>query len=90
MVSFATEKSVGQVVIVNRGDDVWNRLQNVVVTVGSDRDEHGEVCGRFAGSGSKGQTIEIDSAQKLHGRYVKVTMNSNNCLHVCEVEVYSE
>ena len=90
MVDLATEKPVGRVVMVNRGDGSWNRLRNVVVTVGSDRDEHGEVCGRFAGPGSKGQIIEINCVQKLRGQYVKVTMNSSNYLHICEVEVYSE
>ena len=92
MVNLATERSVARVVIVNRGDGSypsWKRLRNVIVTVGSSRGEDGKVCGRFAGPGTKGQIIEINCTEKLRGRYVKLTMNSHNYLHVCEVEVYS-
>ena len=89
MVDLATERPVARVVIVNRGDGSWTRLWNDIVTVGSSRDEDGKVCRRFAGPGSKGQIIEINCMEKLRGRYVKQTINSNNLLHVCEVAVYS-
>ena len=93
MVDLGNEWPVSRVVIVNRGEgNTWTiaRLRNVVVTVSSDRDEDGEVCGRFAGPGTAGQIIEITCAEKLRGRYVKLTMNSTNFLHVGEVEVYSQ
>ena len=89
MVDLQTEKPVSRVVIVNRAELSWARLRNVVVTVSSDRGEDGEVCGRFDGPGTKGQTIEINCVEKLRGRYVKLTMSSMNYLQLGEVEVYS-
>ena len=93
MVDLARELPVSKVVIVNRGEGhpkTIARLRNIVVTVSSGREEDGEVCGRFAGPGTAGQIIEITCAEKLRGRYVKLTMNSTNYLHVGEVEVYSQ
>ena len=90
MVDLETEKHVSRVVIVNRADGSWTRLRNVVVTVSSEKDQDGEVCGRFDGPGTAGQIIEINCAEKLRGRYVKLTMSSKNYLHVGEVEVYSK
>ena len=89
-VDLTSENLVGRVVIVNRGDGSWSRLRNLVVTVSSEREGDGEVCGRFAGPGSQGEIITIDCPQQILGRYVKVQMNSDNYLHICEVEVYSK
>ena len=93
MVDLGNEWPVSRVVIVNRAigaPGAVSRLRNAVVTVSSDRDQDGEVCGRFAGPGTAGQIIEITCPEKLRGRYVKLTMNSANYLNVCEVEVYSQ
>ena len=59
MVDLETEKPLSRVVIVNRADGSWTRLRNVVVTVSSEKDQAGEVCGRFDGPGTAGQIIEI-------------------------------
>ena len=81
---------MARVVIVNRADGSWDRLRNVVVTVSFDKKHGGQICGRFDGPGTEGQIIEIICAEKLRGRFVKLTMNSRNYLHVGEVEVYSQ
>ena len=86
---------VGRVVIVNRDDreicgQCGGRLRHVVVTLSAEQDGAGEVCGRFAGPGSAGQIIEIKCPKQIFGRYVKVQMNSDNYLNICEVEVYSQ
>ena len=90
MVDLGTERPVARVIITNRADGSWTRLRNVAVTVSSDRDRDGAVCGRFNGPGAKGQIILITCTEKLRGRFVKLTMNSRNYLHVGEVEVYSQ
>ena len=89
-VDLAAIRSVSRVVIVNRQDGWWDRLRNVVVTVSSNESDDGSICGKFDGPGTAGQIIEINCAEKLYGRYVKLTMNSANYLHVSEVEVYSQ
>ena len=94
-VDLQTESLVGRVVIVNRDDRqrcgvCGSRLRNVVVTVSREQGGAGEECGRFAGPGSPGQIIEMECPKQIVGRYVKLQMNSENYLHVCEVEVYSQ
>ena len=89
MVDLGTAKSVARVIIINRADGSWDRLRNIVVTVSSDKKRDGPICGTFDGPGTKGQIIEITCAAKLRGRFVKLSMNSRNYLHVGEVEVYS-
>ena len=88
-VDLESDNLVGRIVIVNR-DNASERLRHVVVTVSAEKDGAGEVCGRFGGPGSAGQIIEIKCPKQILGRYVKVQMKSDNFLHVCEVEVYSQ
>lgn len=89
MVDLGSMRNVGRVVLVNRADFVGERLQNVVISVSTDKDGHSEMCGFFPGPGHNGQVIEINCPSQIQGRYVKITMLSRNYLHLCEVEVYS-
>ena len=87
MVDLGSEKHVGRVVLVNIGE-AGSRLQNLVVTVSLDKDEEGIECGRFGGPGHNGQVIEIKCANRILGRFVKLTMYAYSYFHLCEVEIY--
>ena len=88
MVDLGAEKQIGRVVMVNRGDGSYTRLRNVVVNVSLEKDGDGVTCGTFEGPGSKGQVITITCSEETLGRFIKLTMNSRNYFHLCEVEVY--
>lgn len=90
MVDLGAEKRIGRVVMVNRDDASYTRLRNIVVSVRSEKDENGVICGTFEGPGSKGQVITITCPEEIRGRFVKLTMNSRNYFHLCEVEVYRQ
>ena len=88
MVDLGAEKHIGRVVMVNRGHGSYRRLRNVVVTVSLEKDGDSVTCGSFQGPGAAGQVITITCSEEIRGRSVKLTMNSRNYFHLCEVEVY--
>ncbi|MEW8547415.1 MAG: discoidin domain-containing protein [Candidatus Thiodiazotropha sp.] len=90
IVDLGVEKHIGRVLMVNRGDGSYSRLRNVVVSVSLEKDGDGVICGTFEGPGGKGQVITIRCPEEIRGRFVKLTMNSNNYFHLCEVEVYRQ
>ncbi|MEW8544364.1 MAG: discoidin domain-containing protein, partial [Candidatus Thiodiazotropha sp.] len=90
MVDLGVERRIGRVVKVNRGDGSYSRLRNVVVSVSLEKDGDGVTCGTYVGPGAKGQMITIRCPEEILGRFVKLTMNSNNYFHLCEVEVYRQ
>uniref|UniRef100_L7MUH6 X-epilectin n=1 Tax=Xenopus tropicalis TaxID=8364 RepID=L7MUH6_XENTR len=78
--------SVEKVVIVNRGDCCWERLQGAEVRVGSSTNNKNPVCGTVTDT-SQG-TITL-SCNGMEGRYVSVVIPRRaETLQLCEVEVY--
>ena len=88
MVDLGAEKHIGRVVMVNRGDGSYERLNNLVVSVSLEMEGDSVTCGTFQGPGVAGQVITITCSEEIRGRFVKLTMNSRNFFHLCEVEVY--
>ena len=82
------QETVAQVIVVNRGDCCWDRLDGFEVRVGNDLSPRRNAkCGKY-GRTKPGETIKIVCPLNLRGRYVAIILYRWTVLTLCEVEVY--
>ncbi|XP_065051247.1 uncharacterized protein LOC135680930 isoform X2 [Rhopilema esculentum] len=81
---------VGKVKITNRNDCCWNRLRRVQVRVGNNGagPDRNPLCANAPGAFGRGETRDLVCSRPLRGRYVYVTLKTNEILTVCEVKVF--
>ena len=83
---------IARVVIYNRGDELPERLHDVVVTVGIDLDNMA-LCGVYTGPGTFENIVISTACEPIrYGRFVQIqiTKGTANVLTLCEVEIFSE
>ncbi|XP_062597089.1 uncharacterized protein LOC134258544 [Saccostrea cucullata] len=96
-VDLLNEYYVTSVRMLNRGVDVdgqgqvWDvsdRLRNVTITIGVDKNDISTQCGFFAGPGTASELIPVDCPAFTRGRYVQISQ-VDSVLTLCEVDVFT-
>ncbi|GMH44734.1 hypothetical protein BSKO_12686 [Bryopsis sp. KO-2023] len=77
---------VTKVVITNRGDCCWDRLDSMEISVGDQQPYSMNPSCVTGASQGQGETVAWDCA--LVGQYVTVSLQTTTILTLCEVQVY--
>ncbi|CAC5379227.1 unnamed protein product [Mytilus coruscus] len=82
---------IKKVVLVNRQDEVGDRLHDVEVRAGQDGASFPRICGTFEGPGFTGQSVNIFCQQNTIGRFVRaqIVKGGPEYLSLCEMEIYT-
>ncbi|XP_041369811.1 uncharacterized protein LOC121383780 [Gigantopelta aegis] len=80
--------NITEIRLTNRGDCCGSRLQNFFIFLGNDSNADTSLCVYYGGTVPDGATISITCTRTSVSRFIKIQLNSNQALTLCEVQVF--